>query len=39
MIEKVCRRGKDVRRLLYYLFTEGLAGERGLDSDHTDAHL
>ena len=39
MIGKVCRRGKDVRRLLYYLFTEGLAGEHGLDSDHTNAHL
>jgi hypothetical protein len=39
VIGKVCRRGKDVRRLLYYLFTEGLAGEHGLDSDHTDARL
>lgn len=39
MIGKVCRRGADVRRLLYYLFTEGLAGQHGLDSDHTDAHL
>ena len=25
--------------LLFYLFTEGLAGQHGLDSDHTDAHL
>ena len=39
MIGKVCRRGADVRRLLFYLFTEGLAGQHGLDSDHTDAHL
>ena len=39
MIGKVCRRGADVRRLLFYLFTEGLAGQRGLDSEHTDAHL
>lgn len=39
MIGKVCRRGSDVRRLLYYLFTEGLAGEKGLESEHRDAHL
>ena len=39
MIGKVCRRGADVRRLLFYLFTEGLAGQHGLDSDHSDAHL
>ena len=39
MIGKVCRRGAHVRRLLFYLFTEGLAGQHGLDSDHTDAHL
>ncbi len=39
MIGKVCRRGSDVRRLLYYLFTEGLAGENGLESEHRDAHL
>ena len=37
MIGKVCRRGADVRRLLFYLFTEGLAGHHGLESDHTDA--
>jgi len=35
----VCRRGHDVARLLQYLFTEGPAGQHGLDSDHTDAHL
>jgi hypothetical protein len=28
-----------IRRLPYYLFTEGLACEHGLDSDHTDGHL
>jgi len=39
MIGKVCRRGTDTRRLLGYLFTEGLAGERGLDSAHTDARV
>ena len=39
MIGKVCRRGTDTRRLLGYLFTEGLAGERGLDSEHRDARV
>jgi hypothetical protein len=39
VIGKVCRRGTDVRRLLGYLFLEGQAGERGLASDHSDAHL
>ena len=39
MIGKVCPRGRDVRRLLGYLFREGLAGERGLSAPHTDAHL
>jgi len=39
VIGKVCRRGSDVRRLLYYLFTEGLAGQKGLESAHRDAHL
>ena len=39
MIGKVCRRGTDTRRLLGYLFTEGLAGERGLDSPHVDARV
>ena len=32
-------RGIGVRGLLYYLFTEGLAGEKGLESDHTDARV
>jgi len=39
MIGKVCRRGTDTRRLLGYLFTEGLAGERGLESAHVDARV
>ena len=39
MIGKVCRRGTDTRRLLAYLFTEGLAGERGLKSAHVDARV
>ncbi len=39
MIGKVCRRGTDVRRLLGYLFLEGQAGDRGLASDHRDAHV
>ncbi len=32
-------RGCGVRGLLYYLFTEGLAGAKGLESDHTDARV
>jgi hypothetical protein len=39
MIGKVCRRGTDTRRLLGYLLTEGVAGERGLESAHTDARV
>ena len=39
MIGKVCARGSDVRRLLGYLFREGLAGEHGLSAPHEDAHL
>ena len=39
MIGKVCQRGSDVRRLLGYLFREGLTGERGLSAPHSDAHL
>jgi hypothetical protein len=39
MIGKVCPRGSDVRRLLGYLFREGVAGEHGLSAPHTDAHL
>ncbi len=39
MIGKVCPRGSDVRRLLGYLLRDGRAGEHGLASEHTDAHL
>lgn len=39
MIGKVCQRGADTRRLLAYLFTEGQAGERGLESEHRDARV
>jgi len=39
VIGKVCARGSDVRRLLGYLFREGLAGEHGLSAPHSDAHL
>jgi len=39
MIGKVCKRGSDVRRLLGYLFREGLAGEHGLTAEHTEPRL
>lgn len=39
MIGQVLPRGAGVRGLLWYLFTEGLAGEKGLESDHTDARV
>jgi len=39
VIGQVLPRGAGVRGLLYYLFTEGLAGEKGLESDHTDARV
>jgi len=39
VIGKVCRRGADTRRLLFYPFTEGQAGQRGLSIAHTDAHV
>jgi len=39
VIGKVCKRGSDVRRLLGYLFREGLTGEHGLSAPHADAHL
>ena len=39
MIGQVLARGTSVRGLLYYLFTEGRAGEKGLDSAHTDARV
>jgi len=39
VIGQVLPRGGSVRGLLYYLFTEGLAGEKGLESAHTDARI
>jgi len=39
MIGKVCKRGSDVRRLLGYLFREGLAGEHGLTASHAAPRL
>lgn len=39
MIGKVCKRGGDIRRLLGYLFREGLAGEHGLNAQHTAPRL
>ncbi len=39
MIGQILPRGSAVRGLLYYLFTEGLAGEKGLESDHLDARV
>ena len=39
VIGKVCKRGADVRRLLGYLFREGLAGEHGLTAPHTAPRL
>jgi hypothetical protein len=39
MIGQVLPRGTSVRGLLYYLFTEGLAGEKGLESAHSDARV
>jgi len=39
VIGKVCRRGTDTRRLLGYLFTDGMPGERGLESAHVDARV
>jgi hypothetical protein len=39
MIGQVLPRGTSVRGLLYYLFTEGLAGEKGLESAHADARV
>jgi hypothetical protein len=39
VIGQVLKRGGSVRGLLYYLFTEGQAGEKGLESAHTDARV
>jgi len=39
VIGQVLPRGSSARGLLYYLFTEGLAGEKGLDAEHRDARV
>jgi hypothetical protein len=39
VIGQILPRGSGVHGLLYYLFTEGLAGEKGLESDHLDARI
>jgi len=39
VIGQVLPRGSSVRGLLYYLFTEGLAGEKGLESAHTQPRV
>jgi hypothetical protein len=39
VISKVCARGRRVQGLLYYLFTEGQAGEKQLSSDHADPRV
>lgn len=39
MIGQILPRGSSVRGLLYYLFTEGQAGEKGLEAEHTDPRV
>lgn len=39
MIGQILARGASARGLLYYLFTEGLAGEKGLESAHSDPRI
>ena len=39
MIGQILPRGSGVRGLFSYLFTEGLAGDKGLESEHTDARI
>lgn len=39
MIGQVLPRGRSVRGLLYYLFTEGPAGQKGLDAAHADPRV
>ena len=39
VIGQVLPRGSSVRGLLYYLFNEWLAGEKGLDAAHTDPRV
>jgi hypothetical protein len=39
VIGQILPRGTSVRGLLYYLFTEGRAGEKGLESEHRDPRV
>ena len=39
MIGQILKRGSSVRGLLYYLFTEGQVGEKGLEAAHTDPRV
>jgi len=39
VIGQILPRGQSVRGLLYYLFAEGLAGEKGLESDHVNPRV
>jgi hypothetical protein len=39
VIGQILPRGSAVRGLLYYLFTEGLAGEKDLESDHLNPRV
>lgn len=39
MIGQILARGQSVRGLLYYLFAEGLAGEKGPEFDHVDPRV
>lgn len=39
MIGQILPRGTSVRGLLYYLFSEGRAGEKGLESEHRDPRV
>jgi hypothetical protein len=36
---EILPRGSSVRGLIYYLFTEGRAGEKGLAAAHTDPRV
>jgi hypothetical protein len=39
VIGQILPRGTSIRGLLYYLFTEGQAGEKGLESEHRDPRV
>jgi hypothetical protein len=39
VIGQILPRGSALRGLLYYLFTEGLVGEKGLESDHLNPRV